>query len=288
MTDNNFQKLSCSPENDNNFNFSCYDKNDLIKLKNAYNKRHKDDSIKTDDPKKIWETLRDRYHNVCNKESCWLRQNFISNKLGRELINSFAPKHPSTWNKNNRTWLSSNDINIVMKQYENNYECFEFIGPSPIDFDTYDENNKCIWPELCNFNINDKIKKRKFKIGIIFNLDKHNQPGSHWVSVFINLKTNNIYYFDSVKSNNQNPIPPEILRFVKKIQKQGQDNNIEINFQYNNKVGHQMKNTECGMYSLYFIINMLKDTKTWSNFMNNRISDDNVHKFRKIYFNGEL
>jgi hypothetical protein len=290
MTDNKkFQKLSCSPESDNNYNFSCYDQDDLTKLKIAYNKRHKGDPIVSDDPKKIWETLRYRYHNVCDKESCWLRQNFANNKLGNELIHSFAPKQPSSWKKNDRTWLSSNEINQVMKQYENKYKCFEFIGPSPIDYDTYDDDNNCIWPELCHFNINDKLKKRKFKIGIIFNLDKHDQPGSHWVSLFIHLKNKKIYYFDSVKSNTTtNTVPPEILRFVKKIQDQGNNMNVNYDFEYNNKIAHQTKNTECGMYSLYFIINMLKDLKTWDNFMKLRIKDDDVHKFRKIYFNQEI
>ena len=169
------------------------------------------------------------------------------------------------------------------------YKCFEFIGPSPIDYDTYDDNDNCIWPELCYFNVSNKLKKRKFKIGIIFNLDKHDQPGSHWVSLFIHLKNKTIYYFDSVKSNNHNnPIPPEILRFVKKIQDQGKENNMDLTFEHNDKLAHQTKNTECGMYSLYFIINMLKDTKTWDNFMKVRIKDDDVHKFRKIYFNQDI
>jgi len=36
MTDNNkFKKLSCSPESDKDFNFSCYDEDDINKLKLA-------------------------------------------------------------------------------------------------------------------------------------------------------------------------------------------------------------------------------------------------------------
>ena len=37
-----------------------------------------------------------------------------------------------------------------------------------------------------------------FQIGIVFNLDKHDQEGSHWVSMFIDLKRDGIYYFDSL------------------------------------------------------------------------------------------
>ena len=32
------------------------------------------------------------------------------------------------------------------------YDNFDFIGPSPIDFDTMVEN-KCVWPEICNFDL---------------------------------------------------------------------------------------------------------------------------------------
>ena len=35
MPDKNFEKLSCSPLSDNDFDFTCYDKDDLEKLKNA-------------------------------------------------------------------------------------------------------------------------------------------------------------------------------------------------------------------------------------------------------------
>ena len=65
---------------------------------------------------------------------------------------------------------------------------FVFIGPSPQDFDAEDGNN-CVWPELCRFN----LAKSKPKIGIIFNLDNHNQPGSHWVAMFIHKNTKRFF-----------------------------------------------------------------------------------------------
>ena len=34
----------------------------------------------------------------------------------------------------------------------------------------------------------------KKKIGIVFNLDKHNQPGSHWVALYTDLKANQVYF----------------------------------------------------------------------------------------------
>jgi len=58
---------------------------------------------------------------------------------------------------------------------------------------------------------------------------------------------------------------------------------------------HQYKNTECGMYSLFFIITMLTnktEKKIFKNytekidfFKNKRIPDKHMHSYRKQYFN---
>ena len=34
-------------------------------------------------------------------------------------------------------------------------------------------------------------------MGIVFNLDPHDKPGSHWVSMYVDLNNGGIYYFDS-------------------------------------------------------------------------------------------
>ena len=40
-------------------------------------------------------------------------------------------------------------------------------------------------------------KLNKTRLGIVYNLDTHNKPGSHWVSVSSNFLEPSIYYFDS-------------------------------------------------------------------------------------------
>ena len=73
---------------------------------------------------------------LCNTEKCWLKQNFMINNLDPELKNyTFAPPSPVEWKHDPNTWLTSIDINKIMKQYEIAYPSFIFIGPSPINFD---------------------------------------------------------------------------------------------------------------------------------------------------------
>lgn len=274
--------LKCSP-NPNKNRFSCYDNDTLYKLKRLWNSRHPDSLIKSNEPKEIWKSLYNKLKHVCYKESCWLKHNFKGGELINELNKSFAPLSPNEWKENPNEWLSSLDISNVMKQYEKYYKCFNFIGPSPIDYDTHKLYGECVWEELCHFNLQEQIKQGKTKIGIIFNLDPHYKNGSHWVSLFINIKKKIIFYFDSAGDK----IPKQIMKFVNKVKEQGRQlkKPILFSFDENHPIEHQKGETECGMYSLYFIIHMLKDEHDGKYFKKNILKDDFIEKYRKIYFN---
>lgn len=281
------KKLQCSPKEKDKINdFSCYTDESLIKLRDLWNERHPDNLIKTNNAREIHEKLAQYLSNVCNKESCWLKQKFADNKLDQEITNSFAPESPTEWKKNPNEWLTSTDIIKVMKQYENAYKCFDFIGPSPIDFDTKQMFGECVWDELCNFNLEDQIKRGKTKIGMIFNTHPHTKPGEHWLSMFINIKKGKIFFFDSVG----NKIPNQIMVLVNRIIEQGKNLKKKINFTFdqNYPVEHQYKNTECGIYSLFFVIHMLEDKITEHYLKTHILRDEYIEKFRKIYYNEDL
>jgi hypothetical protein len=283
-----FIKLSCSPENDNKSlnSFTCYSDEDLHKLRDIWNARHPDKPIQTDDSKEIWTTIKSYYNKTCNKESCWIKQMVKNSKLEKELMDSFAPESPEDWKKNPNEWLSSVDIMQVMRQYEKKYKCFDFIGPSPIDYDTLEMHGKCVWEELCHFNLAEQIKKGKTKIGIIFNTDPHYKGGSHWISLFINIKKGTIFFFDSAGDK----IPNQIMKFVNDIIDQGNTLNQKIDFKFdeNHPVEHQYGNTECGIYSLFFIVHMLEDKITAHYLKTHILKDEYMENFRKVYFNSDL
>jgi hypothetical protein len=280
--DKQFKKLNCSPENKEK-EYTCYSDSDLNKLKEIWNIRHPDQPIKTSNPKQIWETLKEYYASVCNKETCWVRQMTKNTKMEQELLDAFAPESPAEWNKNPNEWLSSIDILKVMNQYEKKYKCFDFIGPSPIDYDTHKLYGECVWEELCHFNLKEQIKKGHTKIGVIFNLDPHYKGGSHWVSLFINIKNKTIFYFDSAGE----AIPEQIKKFVDSVIVQGHKLSSPINFKFdqNNPVEHQYGNTECGVYSIFFIIHMLEDKITGHYLKTHMLKDEYMQQFRNIFYN---
>jgi len=285
---NKFVKLNCSPENKNaNLNsYTCYSDEDLHKLRDIWNARHPDKPIQTNDSKEIWETIKNYYQTTCNKESCWIKQMVKNSKLEKELMDSFAPESPDDWKKNPNEWLSSIDILQVMSQYEKKYKCFDFMGPSPIDYDTHKLYGECVWEELCHFNLAEQIKNGKTKIGIVFNTDPHYKGGSHWISLFINIKKGTIFFFDSAGDK----IPDQIMKFVNGVTEQGHSlkKRIDFTFDENYPVEHQYGNTECGIYSLFFIAHMLEDKITSHYLKTHVLKDKYMENFRKVYFNSDL
>ena len=275
-----FKPVQCSP-NPKKMDFTCYTEDDLYKLRNLWNIRHPDAQIKSNDLKTIWTRLQQNLQNVCSKESCWLNQKFVDDKASKDLSTSFAPVAPASWKKKPNEWLSSTDILKVMKQYEKAYKCFEFMGPSPIDYDTKQMYGECVWQELCEFNLQEQINKGKTKIGVSFNLDPHYKGGSHWVSMFINIKKHTIFYFDSAGEK----IPPQIMKFANTIITQGKSLGMNFTFDQNHPVEHQYGNTECGIYSLFFIVHMLEDKITSHYLKTHILKDKYMEKFRKVYFN---
>ena len=296
-------KMNCSPMVNNKtvHKNTCFTVDILMKTKNEYNKIHVNDPIIETEPNAVWSILNEKLKH-CDSEVCWLKNISASERTAIHNY-MFAPNSPSKWKLNKNEWLSNIDIEKVMHQYETAYKCFKFIGPVPIDFDSriLSRGDQCVSKDLCKFSLSEQLQNKKHKIGIIFNLDKHTESGSHWVSLFIDVKEQVIIYFDSVGDKT----PNEILVLKDRIVKQGLEikhpyNNshiripIQFSFYQNYLNNHQKGNSECGMYSLFFIITMLTDKNKNKKmnmkqkldlFNNKHISDKYVENYRKIYFN---
>jgi len=292
-----FQKMNCSPAVNGKSPVadSCFTTEVLMQIKDSYNKFHTDLPIASTDPTMVWKELKEKLSH-CSSEDCWLSE--IKDKNTQTKLDQylFAPDMPDDWKGDAGAWLSNFDIMKVLKQYEVPYPKFVLLGPTPIDFDAKpdDMGGKCVWDELCQFSVKSMLDKGKTKIGVVFNLDKHNQKGSHWVSMFIDLEDNFIFYLDSAGEK----VKKEIKLFVNRVIKQGIANGKTIHFYENFPLEHQMGENECGMYVLYFIITMLtgkadgiifKDyVERIDFFKTKRISDTYMNQFRKKYFNRNL
>lgn len=277
-----FKILECTPnKKTKRINNSCYEDKILFKMKNIWN-RYNSDKIITNEPRKIWYFLKNKFKKSCDDELCWLKyKNFKKYFNFEEIQNNFRPIAPEKWKNNFYEWLSSLDIIKVMKQYEKNFTNFVFIGPSSIDFDDKEQFGICVFEKLCKFDLKKYYDNKKTKIGIILNLDYHYNRGTHWVSLFIDLDKNFIFYFDS----NGVKIPKRVNILINRILEQG--HLIQKNFKVLSNEGnpHQNKDGSCGMYAMYVIIQLLQELQEPYFYINNKVSDEDVQKCRKKYYN---
>ena len=279
---------TCSPNHLSEKSNTCYTLNQLKNIEKNYNKEHTDKinlNLKKDI---LWNTLKQRnFKNCNNNEFCWLKQNYMQlNTNLNKFKKNFRPEKPIEWDNNPTMWLNTINILNVMNQYQYKYKDFKFVGVFPIDFSTKIGKN-CVSPEMCNININELLENNINKLGFVFNLDKHWQSGSHWTSLYINIdpKSNQYgaYYYDSIS----NRPPQEIYYFINfiksQIKKIKKFNLKKFNFVYN-KIKHQNKSTECGMFSIFFLDKCLKKISFDKIVNNTKLNDDLVFKYRDKYF----
>lgn len=369
------KETMCSPGNSKQ-GPTCFTHGALKRIAQKWNQKNPKDVVNLKSSKsQLWSALKQRFRKIakCPEEWCWLDIEYIKDLRDAEIQkNTFKPKMPSEWNKNMKTWLTTTDIADVLQQYTEQQQDFEFIGPVPIDFDKKIKLfgvGMCVVQELCKINVKRLYKKGKRKLGVVFNLDPHDQPGSHWVSMFADFTTGGIYYFDSY---GYKPCA-EIKDLVDKIKEQGNkllldntidfknfgrihedisginitgnktlklDTNIEIHvgdvvgtcklkrktsaahflrqcgfsplnqvvsidglsitlkyaipkednvlvsrgFKYfYNNVRHQYKNSECGVYSIYYITQFLAG-RTFDDISEEALNDDEVNKYRYYFY----
>lgn len=212
-------------------------------------------------------------------ERCIVNRANIPYREKKRLLDLyFRPPIPQAWKEKPDTWLNSDDIQAVMKQYEKAYPYYKFLEVAPIDFsikDPYQEDpKKCLNDSFCKVNLQEELKAGKKILGAIFNLDPHTKGGSHWVGLCIKLEENIVCYFDSYGVEP----PSQIARFMRYLTMQ----NPKMTLQSNGR-RFQHSNTECGMYSLYFIIRMIEG-ESFKQFCKKRIPDKYMLQFRKILF----
>lgn len=204
-------------------------------------------------------------------------------KQARMLL---RPRYPNEWKNDPDAWLDNFQIESVMRQYESDYPQFKFYGVYPIDFsapDPYKSDvggggaEKCLNEEMCKINLRHEYNQGFRGLGFIFNLDPHYKSGSHWVGLYINIqfiRNPEIYYFDSYGMR----VPKYIARLMKSFKFQ----NKNVKLMWNSR-RFQFSDTECGMYSMYFIIAMLRGT-SFRDFCHKAVPDSEMYKLRKILF----
>jgi hypothetical protein len=265
-----------------------YNNNFVEKLPSTGSQKQPKRIALANDKKTIVKNLQRELGPRCgNADFCWIQQDFVSYETKKVLQKAFRPLKPVEWYKNRQTWLNTYDILKVMKQYEDKYKDFFFLGVFPIDFESKDTYGSCVAPGMCNFELKKIMDKGKHRFGMVLNLDKHDQSGSHWVAVYCNLlprrKNFGIYYYDSVAY----PPPKEVASFMKEVEKQIYQiftkkvaDRFAIRY---NRIQKQFSNYDCGVFAEVFLTQILKDT-SFDNICEKMKTDDDINKLRDVLY----
>ena len=367
----------CAPSKANEKG-TCFTHAALRKMAKAWNVEHPHSPISmgTNTKKhKLWNVLRKKMVTLtdsnCTDDYCILDTPLVKKIQDPDLHqNTFRPKMPRDWVKNPKSWLSTTDIQKVLEQYLVSKPELEFIGPVPIDFDKTVSFGQCIVNELCNIDLHTLYNQGKRYVGVVFNLDPHDMPGSHWVSLFVNMYNGGIYFFDSVgkfptgeiatlmsrlrKQGNslihsgkiqfdevhdehalyypvkrvkghrvqvnrespyyrQSQVPSYLRGMIMRLHTDKGHHGMDVIHQtgkhhvhvenidsiedghhdgiavvkgfrlFYNDIAHQLKNTECGMYSIHFIDSLLHGT-SFKEFTEQIQRDGPMNRKRKIYY----
>lgn len=131
--------------------------------------------------------------------------------------------------------LSNVEIENIMKKYKN------FLGVSPVD---------------TGYKLLHMVKP-KSNGGLIYNLDKAGERGSHWVAVYYDARPgrkNNICYYDSFGRD----IPKEIQGDIKQIVKL-LDCDKHMKLKINRKVNQDKSSVSCGYLCCLFLMDLFRN-----------------------------
>jgi hypothetical protein len=216
----------CAPDSEAQESFrkskTCFTLSSLQKLARAWNDRYAGAraapimGIATLSKSALWRALNTRMQSQCSgmgaagREGCWV--DTLQMGEHSEPFQDMRYPKPADWYRQPRKWLNNFNIEDVMEQYERDpANRYRFLGVYPMDFaDVYTELNDVRWSYLTNGGTCDYV-------GLITNLDDHDEPGSHWTSFFAVLDPKKpsfgAYYYDSVSS----PPTVEIKEFMIKL-----------------------------------------------------------------------
>jgi hypothetical protein len=275
--------MSCAPGHYDSKNQTCFTTEQLREMANGYNKyikKHQPNAIPIDtklDKRELLKEFKTRFQNICgDNEKCLTQLDFMKEILKETYENIVNDTFRVEGPQGPKEWLATNHITKVIKQYENLYSDFLFLDAVPQDC------NELSFCSLYKIDFDKHHQDGYRRFGVIFNLDKYGQPGSHWVALFMDVDKCEVYYVDSTgkpPKPNTEAVINEFIKFIKK------KFNKECVYKFNT-VSYQTDNTECGVYSENFIIRMLSG-ESYEDIIKNALDFEKINSCRNAYFSNK-
>lgn len=234
------------------------------------------------------------------EEARWTEADVVKRDraLSSELESAFRPTHPDSWLKDPRFWLSNLDIDAVMRQYEASVPDFRFVGVFPRDFSAPDDvsTGRCVSEPMCQLHVATELARGKRQIGFVINLDDHTERGSHWTACYIGLDPVHrphrfgLFYYDSIGRGPPAEIKALAERIKSEVHAVGLGKNEAVEFVVrHNRVRKQFLGSECGIYSMFFLVACVHMDVTFDQLCRDVMKRDNsMHRLRNVFFRPPL
>lgn len=230
----------------------------------------------------------------CKDELCWVQNSQLDWDKKRQIQRKlFRPIMPESWKKNPNEWLSNEDILNVMNQYNDQYPAFQFLNVFSVDFFRRDI---CRHYNFCDFNLFDFLETGKTSLGMVINTDTWVGGGKHWIALFADFDPKSRKFGMCFYNSGATKPPGPVREFMDAVYKDAQlffkdtftDVEFKKKFQFKYNIrAHQKGNTECGMFSMLFLIACLDHERLDYNSICNLMkaeSDDEAQTYRRLLF----
>lgn len=204
---------------------TCYSLGELRQIARNVNRRHGSSSLIPGADRLSLAKLHARLKEVlmaeCDTERCW------AERYNPSSSTSFVPLMPGSWvdarsGRIKPEWLSNEDIEDSVRNDTLHLPHFRFLGVLPIDFASFSPSGECVFKESCRLDVSPLARSGITQIAMVFNLDRHDQPGSHWTALFSVLDASDprfgFYYFDSTAAKPPQEIEALYDRFLSQLE----------------------------------------------------------------------
>ena len=219
----------------------------------------------------------------CNSESCVIKSRALADFIGTDearkvIAQRFKPEGPAL----STTWLNNDNIDYVIQQWSKVYPGFLHIPFQMVDFD---ENQT----RLATLDLSNEYERGARKMGCVINTDKSTGNGIHWFCIFADMagatpeQKWTLEYFDSAGDYPKRSVHVWLNKQRARLSERYTSQLIEVvDVTRSNQL--QKSSTECGVFSLWYILSRLNGIPHSYFSQPNAINDDMMYKFRQFLF----
>ena len=233
-------------------------------------------NINVSGEKDVIKTLKQIYD--CPTEACLLKRDEVVQTLGSseaeaQLKERFKVEGPHKKD----VWLSNFNIDGVLGQIAIKYKDQGF-KHVPFQMRDFQEINS----ELATIDFVAEYNNGVRCFGVVFNDDKSSGGGTHWTAMFGDFTREPfaIEHFNSSGAGPKNEMREWMHKTKHRLEK-GLDKKVIV--KEISKIEHQLENSACGVYSLYYIMSRLEGVPA-EVFNKTRIPDSVMNGFRLHLF----